>query len=217
MMARIEDGTWRRGGALPNEIQLSREFEVSIGTVRKAVEGLELAGLIFRRPGRGTFVSPRAASASLKRFPISIIFGDKMVDPPLHVVRLTKRQALSKEARNLSLGSADHLFDLERHGVIGERTVISHRSLIPARLVPELDKLGELPSDLFALFRNQFGLVIARVTDRICVVQPASNETDRALLRLERTARLADGRPVEIATIDVDADYIELSAVAPDR
>jgi DNA-binding GntR family transcriptional regulator len=51
---RIKDGTYT--GTLPNEHDLSREFQVSSGTVRKALDSLEARGIIDRRQGRGTFV-----------------------------------------------------------------------------------------------------------------------------------------------------------------
>jgi GntR family transcriptional regulator len=53
----IQRKEWKLGVALPSEGELSRQFGVSVGTARKALEVLEQAGWITRRQGRGTFVS----------------------------------------------------------------------------------------------------------------------------------------------------------------
>jgi DNA-binding LacI/PurR family transcriptional regulator len=44
---------------LPSENQLSAEYSVSVGTVRKALDNLIAEMVIYRRHGKGTFVAPR--------------------------------------------------------------------------------------------------------------------------------------------------------------
>jgi GntR family transcriptional regulator, arabinose operon transcriptional repressor len=60
----IRSGRWKRGDRLPSEAQLVHEFETSRITVARAMRDLQLAGLVERRPGSGTFVKgPRSAGA----------------------------------------------------------------------------------------------------------------------------------------------------------
>lgn len=54
---RIRDGMLQKDSYLPNEFDLSREFGVSIGTIRKAVDMLVEAQLLVRQPGKGTQVA----------------------------------------------------------------------------------------------------------------------------------------------------------------
>lgn len=56
LIGRIASGHWKAGDMIPNEIELSREFGLSPGTVRKALEWMEEAKILARRQGRGTFV-----------------------------------------------------------------------------------------------------------------------------------------------------------------
>ena len=56
MADRIATRAWKPGSPLPNEGDLAREFGVSPGTVRKALERLEQVRLITRGQGRGSVV-----------------------------------------------------------------------------------------------------------------------------------------------------------------
>lgn len=58
---RISMGDWKPGQQLPTLEDLSREFGVARVTVRQAVGLLEKEGLIWRRQGKGTFVSEHVA------------------------------------------------------------------------------------------------------------------------------------------------------------
>ena len=54
---RVATGQWQPGACIPNEHELAREFNVSTGTMRKALGIMEDEHLIARRQGRGTFVN----------------------------------------------------------------------------------------------------------------------------------------------------------------
>lgn len=54
---RIKSGEYPLGSKLPNELELSDEFQVSRPTIRKALDGLEEVGMIKRLRPKGTFVS----------------------------------------------------------------------------------------------------------------------------------------------------------------
>jgi GntR family transcriptional regulator len=57
LVKRIVSGAWKPGQAVPNEIDPAREFGVSPGTMRKALDRAESERLLTRRQGRGTFVN----------------------------------------------------------------------------------------------------------------------------------------------------------------
>ncbi len=54
---RIRSGTWAAGVQLPTLDELEREFGVARVTLRQALSLLESEGMIWRKRGRGTFVS----------------------------------------------------------------------------------------------------------------------------------------------------------------
>jgi DNA-binding GntR family transcriptional regulator len=68
LIQRIAAGAWKPGAAIPNEIELSRELGLSVGTVRKALDEMEGERLISRRQGRGTFVIDQTSNEHAVRF-----------------------------------------------------------------------------------------------------------------------------------------------------
>jgi len=60
----IRDGRWKPGDRLPSEAQLTEEFDTSRITVGRAVRDLQVAGLVDRQAGSGTFVRPPLAAAA---------------------------------------------------------------------------------------------------------------------------------------------------------
>lgn len=58
LVARIVEGTWAPGDAIPTEADLCAEAGVGRSTVREAVRALIGYGLLEIRRGRGTFVCP---------------------------------------------------------------------------------------------------------------------------------------------------------------
>jgi len=57
---RIRSGQWAAGDQLPTLEELEREFHVARVTLRQALNLLEAEGMIWRRRGRGTFVTDSA-------------------------------------------------------------------------------------------------------------------------------------------------------------
>src|SRR6266699_910370 len=65
---RIASGAWKPTATIPNESDLAREFGVSAGTMRKALDLMAAERLLTRRQGRGTFVNDQASDEFAARF-----------------------------------------------------------------------------------------------------------------------------------------------------
>src|SRR6266496_1179376 len=61
----IHSGRWKHGERLPSEAELVRRFGTSRITVGRAVRDLQLAGLVERRAGSGSYVKARSLSEAL--------------------------------------------------------------------------------------------------------------------------------------------------------
>src|SRR4029077_2940113 len=64
----LMQGEWRPGAMLPSEPRLAERYKVGISTIRAAVRELELANVLVRTQGKGTFVARFEERAGVHRF-----------------------------------------------------------------------------------------------------------------------------------------------------
>ena len=90
-------GRFPTGQALPAEKDLSKELDVSIGTLRKAVDELVAEGIVVRKQGKGTFVAEHDVKRLLYYF-FHVVKHDaeKKINPRVDLVSLVSATA-SKE------------------------------------------------------------------------------------------------------------------------
>jgi len=63
LRSKIEGGEVLPNQKLPTEQELSKEYKISRATVRQALAALVSEGLLYRKQGKGTFVTEKAAQA----------------------------------------------------------------------------------------------------------------------------------------------------------
>lgn len=62
---RIENDYYKKDELLPSELDLQKEYNVSRITVRRALQELEFAGLVYKVHGKGTFVESKKTYSNL--------------------------------------------------------------------------------------------------------------------------------------------------------
>ena len=62
ILTALEDGVWKSGELIPSELDLASSYQVSQGTVRKAIDELVAQHLLIRKQGSGTFVATHKRS-----------------------------------------------------------------------------------------------------------------------------------------------------------
>ena len=103
LIRRIASGEWKPGVMIPNEFQLAGEFNVSQGTMRKALNALETSGLIVRHQGRGTYVAQHTRERSLFHFFRIVGLDDHRCEPWSRVLSQRTMSASREIARHLSI------------------------------------------------------------------------------------------------------------------
>ena len=71
IVEQIETGNLQEHDKLPSERELCEIHDVSRTTVRQTMQELEKEGYIYKKHGKGSFVSPRVFNQSLVRFIVS--------------------------------------------------------------------------------------------------------------------------------------------------
>src|SRR5690554_2425103 len=61
-------GEWVSSQTLPSQSELCRRYNVSIGTLRKAVDELVQERILLRKAGLGTFIAPHESGPMLFHF-----------------------------------------------------------------------------------------------------------------------------------------------------
>lgn len=114
LIQRILAGAWKPGAAIPNEIDLSRELGISVGTVRKALDEMESERLISRRQGRGTFVIDQSSDECAIRFSNIRDADGVRISGSVESCEIVSATANEAEARMLNLRYGDLVFRLHR-------------------------------------------------------------------------------------------------------
>jgi GntR family transcriptional regulator len=203
LVERIVEGVWKPGPSIPNEGDLAREFNVSPGTMRKALDLLESERLVTRCQGRGTFVNDQASEEQVVRY-IKIrgpegepIIGD------VKAVEISQETANEKEIERLRLRREDRVFRLRRSRLSNGQPFAFEEASVSAALFPGLEKRRSNTHCIVSLSQT-YGILLGKAAERVSV-GAASLEVARALnipegspvAVMDRVVRALDGRPVE--------------------
>jgi len=196
----ISGGGIDPGAALPSERDISEMAGLSRVTVRKGIQQLIDEGIVVRKQGSGTFVTPRieARGARLTSFSDDArARGDAA-----SVVWIYKSYALptEEEAAALEVAPDTRVARLGRVRLSdGDPLAIEH-AVVPAEFMPDLEHLQD--SLYAALEAHGFRPVggMQRVRASLATATEAgilSIEQQSEVLRIERSTRIANGRIVE--------------------
>src|SRR5574343_201714 len=92
----LEQGEWGPGDAIPSEGDLASRFNVSQGTVRKAIDEMAAENLLVRRQGKGTFVATHSDPRSFYRvLRLALLVADLFNSLTLEALRGGERSLYS--------------------------------------------------------------------------------------------------------------------------
>ena len=186
---------------LPSESQLCEEFGVSRMTARAAVQRLVQDGLVYRVPGRGTFVAAPRANRTAGHI---LSFSDEMRRrgrvPSSRVIELRERRASEEEERRL--GARDVVV-LRRVWLADGKPLVLERAIFPAdRVASTL----EVDLERESLFRALASAGLVPTSGSAALAAESATAQDARLLRVRRGAPLLverrlihdqDGKPLE--------------------
>lgn len=202
LVQRIAAGAWKPGAAMPNEIELSRELGISVGTVRKALDEMEGEHLISRRQGRGTFVIDQSSDECAVRFSNIRDASGTRVAGEVHSCAIALASANDIEARMLQLLVGDPVYRLRRVRAHRRRPFMVEQSTLPQTRFPGLAEQSDISPSIVVL-AQRYGILLARAEERVSVASDSDvAETLKIaegtpLLLLDRVIYAIDDRPIE--------------------
>jgi GntR family transcriptional regulator len=164
LIREIASGRLADGARLPPERDMAGEMDVSVGTLRKALNDLTDKGLLERIQGSGNYVRHRAEAAGVYAF-----FRLELVDGGgLPTADLLSVERLRKPADLPEFGASKEGHRIRRLRRLSGRPAALEEIWLDADWA-ETVRREDLLESLYYYYRTRLGLWIARAEDRIGV------------------------------------------------
>lgn len=171
LMRRICARAWSDGQPLPAEDRLAGEFEVSVGTIRKALQVLVAEGMLERVHGKGTFVTRAFERISMMRF-VRFSEAERRELPATACLELAVGEGPAQARSRLALPAREKVLYLHRTRSCGGEAILSeHVWLGHKRFAPlEAYLKKESPPLLYPLYDSLCGVLVSRAIDELTMV-----------------------------------------------
>lgn len=199
------EGSWSPGMLLPSEGQIAAGLRVSQGTVRKALDAMAAENLVVRQQGRGTFVAvPEEGDLQFQFFRMQSDAGEKLV-PQSEVVAFRKTRPDPAVRAALALPAQAWIWEIERVRRLAGEPRIAERISLPVARFADLDRIGDVPNNVYALYSTRYGITICRVAEKLRAATLDARDATllgfpegTPILEIVRTAYGLDGTAVEV-------------------
>ncbi len=204
LTSRIASGEWVAETALPSEGKLAREYRTSVGTVRKAVDGLVAEGLLERRQGSGTYLRQPSFDATLFRF-FQLRTADGAPSSIPNSELILRATANAPDEAAAALGTSDTI-KIVRLRSLSDSPILFEEIYIPRERFAGFDRLSEddFGPLLYPLYFEKFGVLVKRATDDLSIGTADGSVASRLNIEphapvaiIKRTAFSADDTPIE--------------------
>ncbi|MDD2742437.1 MAG: GntR family transcriptional regulator [Rhodocyclaceae bacterium] len=206
MIRSLEAGEWGPGDAIPSEGELAIRFNVSQGTVRKAIDEMATENMLVRRQGKGTFVATHNDPRLFYRF-LRLVPDDGDDTPAVsEPVSCELVPASPEVAAVLGLAVGAPVVFVERLLRFGQRSVVFDQIYLVGDLFQglTLEKLRNVEKSIYSLFESEFGVRMISAEEHLRAVAADERSSGmlgvavgEPLLLVERTARSYGNKPVE--------------------
>ncbi len=202
----LGQGRWRHGQAIPSEPLLAKRYQVSVGTLRRAVGELVAENILVREQGRGTFVASHTRDYMLNVF-FRIEAHDGLRElPDSELISFRRASANRAVAAALQIAVRAPVFHIRARLRLQGEIVILDDMWLPARLFPDMNEhvFAERDTTVYGMFQARYGITVTRQRETL-TAELADPETCRllnlqapaAVLRVVRTAYAHRDVPVD--------------------
>lgn len=207
------------GARLEAQRALARRFDVTLMTLRQALETLEREHLIERRHGLGTFAT--APSVDYNILQLRRLAGDLSAQGENVATRVLGARFVAADRRAataLRLHARARVLALDRLRLIDARPMSLQRSLLPAHLGEEVAKADLGVTPLHEVLELKLGIAIARASEAVSAVRLPRRAARELGCRpgvpafeSERVSYGLDGEPVVFDHVFIPGDRFRIT------
>ena len=139
----IQAGDWKPNEVLPAERELCEQLKLSRVTLRLALDAVAEQGLISRRQGAGTFVTPHIEHLLSSLISFSDTLRRKGYEPGTQWLEREVRAGNAEEVTRLGLSPNAQVSVLTRLRSADGRVIAYERSVLPVRVLPKPTAVGD--------------------------------------------------------------------------
>ena len=230
----IETGQYRAGNVLPSETMLAGNLQVSIGTLRRAVDELVHEHVLVRRQGKGTYIALHSPARFMFQFfhvePLWSFGDDEAMHlqkpaeyPAIECLSFASSRANTTQAIALRIKPGDGVFNFENRLLLGQRAVMRDAVWVSSALFKGLNekKFTQRAGTIYSLYQTGFGITVLRTLERARAVAADAASAKilgvpvgAPVMEIHRLALTFGDRPVEyrVSTLNTAAhDYVNAS------
>jgi GntR family transcriptional regulator len=208
----LRAGEWRPGEPIPSESELAARYQVSQGTVRKAIDELSMDNLLIRKQGIGTFVATHHEEQVQYRF-LKLVPNERVhlskpnVPPTRHILWCKSAKASAEVAQNLGLSKGEAVIHIRRILSFDSKATILEDLFLPQHPFQGLnaDELRLYPGPTYGLFETRFGVRMVRAQEKIRAISASAKDAEllqvpigAALLSVQRVSYTYQDIPMEL-------------------
>lgn len=207
LLKSLDQGEWKPGEAIPSELDLAARFQVSQGTVRKAIDELAADNLLIRRQGKGTFVSTHNEAKVRYRFLRLTPDDGHQPTTSSEIIGFSRLKAPAAIAGLLALRTVDTVINIQRVLSFDDKPTILDNIWLPANVFKGLssEAVNQNREPLYAWFEGEYGVSMLRADESVRAVAADAEAARRLhvsqgtpLLQVERVAYTYGERPMEV-------------------
>lgn len=218
----IENEVWKENDLIPSENELSREYGLSRMTVRSVILRLVQDGLLYRVPGKGTFVSLDkivSKPISLSQMGIREQLEQMGYENTTALIGATEVPASSRVARRLQIEEHRPVFEIRRVRTVKGEPFSLHVSYIPKDCCPDFleGKPDFEGQQLCDLLKDKYGIEQNKLIETLEIIHATAMEAELLkvkknypLMLLEDIIFAVNNRPIEYASVLFRGDRIKI-------
>jgi len=163
-------GRYPMGQALPAEKDLAKELDVSIGTLRKAVDELVAEGIVIRRQGRGTYVAEHDAKRLLYYFFHVVRWdADKKTYPRVETASFGSSQANKEESLKLGIKEGALVWRIITRLYLEDECVMVDHITLDKKRFKNLTRadFDKREGSIYQLYQMRYGQSVVKTNERL--------------------------------------------------